>query len=155
MRLVCRYLFLSGVGLLHPDRGVITFRGLDLNGPVQFFEAVQNLFLEAALQLLGRQIAIGHEHRIGWMIVSIVKRFEFCVAQVRYMFRITAAVKVIGTVGKQVLAQCLPQHAGRCAHRPFHFVEYNTLEYQVSVWIFSRFELHPMPFLSEIEFMQS
>ena len=107
--------------------------------------------LETLLELMGGNIAKGHEHRIARMVVAAVKGHQVLMAQIRDAARLTPAVEMVGRGGKQVAAQGLPQGGYRRTHRPFHLIEHHPLEHQLGIRVVRLRELHPMPFLGKIQ----
>ena len=121
---------------------------------VEFPEAAERLLLEGGLVPVRRHIAKGHEYRVAGMVVGAIELLELLVAQIRNVFRLAAAVEVVGIAGKQVVAEGLPQGAGHRAHCAFHFIEDHTLEQQLAVRVTRFREFQPVTFLGEIQRVQ-
>ena len=142
------------VGLLDADRRVVAERGLDRDRAPERLEAGEHALVEAGLQLGGIDVAVGHEHRVRGVVVSAVELDQLLVGQVGDDLGIAAAVVVVGVVREEVLAERLPERAGRRAHRPLHLVEDDALEDEVGRRIVGLLELHAVAFLGEVELVQ-
>ena len=88
------------------------------------------------------------------MIVAAVKIHQLLVTQVGNVFRVAAAVVVVGGTWKQLLAEFLPEGAGHRAHGAFHLVEDHAFEHQVAFRVIRLGEFHPVALLGEVQGIQ-
>ena len=65
---------------------------------------MQHRILEHTLMGFGRHVAKGQKNGVARVVVLAVEVAQLLIAEVRNMFRVTAAVEVVGVGGKQLMA---------------------------------------------------
>jgi hypothetical protein len=150
LRLLCG----QRVGGLIGERRLQALLVAHLETLVRATEAAERLRLEVGLQLLRRDVAVGHEDGVRRMVVVAVEGDQLRVGQVGDRLGVAAAVPVVGGGREQPLAQRVPERPHRGAHRPLHLVEHHPLVDQWAVRRRGVVELDTMPLLGKIELIK-
>ena len=92
------------IKFFYSDRGVIEIFIRYSDDVIQLFKTRQRLHLKFFLVFGGGNVAVGHENGVAGVIVRAIKIFQFLIAEVRNILRLTTAVVVIGGRGVELFA---------------------------------------------------
>ena len=155
MRFVFSAFFtIYGIRVHSPNRRREGFFERDLDFSLERLKTLQDRRFENLLMGLRGNVAEGQKNCVAGVVVLGVEVPQFLVGEVGYVFRIAAAVEVIGVRRKQLVTESVPKNRGCGGHRPLHLVEYDTLKNQRLTAVIV-LKLNPMPLLCKIKGIQS
>ena len=111
--------------------------------------------LERLLVARGGEVAVGHQHRVGRVVLAVMEVAQHLPGEGRDLGRVAAAVVVVGDGGKEQRLEPLPDLGRGRAHRALHLVVHHALVDQLGAGVARSRPLDPVPLLGEVHAVET